>query len=81
MLATGVDLPELRGDDDLVTNGGDRITHELHVGERAVNLRRVKESYAELHRLAYQPYRRVPLHRGAAVVAHTHAPEPKHRYP
>ena len=37
-----VDLPELRGHDDLIPNGCKRVAHELLVRERAIDLRRVK---------------------------------------
>jgi hypothetical protein len=80
MLAGGVDLPELGGHDDLVTDGRQRVAHELLVRERAIDLRRVKERHAEVNGLADQIDPGVPVHRGASVVAHPHAPEPERRY-
>ena len=75
-----VDLPELRGDDDLITNGGERVSHELLVGERSIGLRRVEERHAEVRRLPDQRNRLVPVQSGAAVVAQAHAAKPERRY-
>ena len=78
--AARVDLPELRGDDDLITNGRERVAHELLVRERAIGLRRVEERHAEVHRLPDQRNRLVPVQSGAAVVAQAHAAKPERRY-
>ena len=78
--AAHVDLPELRGDDDLITNGSERVSHELLVRERAIRLRRVEERHAEVHRIPDQRNRLVPVQSGAAVVAQTHAAKPERRY-
>jgi hypothetical protein len=71
-----VDFPELRGDDDLIANGSQGVSHELLVRERTVDLRRVEERHAEVHCLPDQRDRLVPVERGAAMVAQTHAAEP-----
>ena len=55
-----VDFPELGGHDDLMTNGGKRVPHELLVRERAVDLRGVKERHAQVHRVPDQRDRLVP---------------------
>jgi hypothetical protein len=49
--ALGVEAePELGGDDHLVTEGGEGLTDELLVHERAVHLSGVEEAHAPLHR-------------------------------
>ena len=78
--AVRVDLPELRGHDDLITNGGKRVAHELLVRERAIDLRRVEERHPEVHRVPDQRDRLVPVQRGAAVIAQAHAAKPERRY-
>jgi len=79
-VAVRVDLPELGGDDDLVANGGQSVSHELLVRERAIDLRRVKERHTEVHRLPDQGDRLVPVQRGAAVVTQTHTAQPQRRH-
>jgi hypothetical protein len=74
-----VDLPELRGDDDLITNGSERVAHELLVRERAVDLHRVEERHPEVHGVPDQRNRLAPIQDGAAVVAQAHAAEPDRR--
>ena len=75
--AVGVDFPELRGHDDLITDGGERVAHQLLVRERAVDLRGVEERHPEVHRVPDQGNRLVPGHGGAAVIAQAHAAEPE----
>ena len=78
--AVRVDLPELRGNDDLITNGSERVAHDLLVRERPIDLRRVEERHSEVHRLPDQPNGLVPGQSGTAVVAQAHAPKPERRY-
>jgi hypothetical protein len=78
--AAYVDLPEFRGDDDLITNRSERVPHKLLIRERAIDLRRVEERRAEAHRVPDQRNRLAPVQSGAAVVAKTHAAKPERRY-
>src|SRR5436309_894896 len=51
LLAARIDLdPELRGDHHLATNGREGFTHELFVGERAVDFSGVEECDATFYR-------------------------------
>jgi hypothetical protein len=56
-----VNLPELRGDDHLITNGSKRVAHKLLVRERTVDLRRVEERHPEVHRVPDQRNRLGPV--------------------
>ena len=75
-----VDLPELRGDDDLIPDGRQRVSQELLVRERAIYLRRVEERTPRSTASRISAIASSPVQGGAAVIAHAHAAKPERRY-
>jgi hypothetical protein len=71
--------PELGGDDHLVAEGGEGLTHELLVHERAIHLGGVEEGDPPLHRRPDHRDALLPVRGRAKAGADTHAAEPDRR--
>ena len=73
LLAVGVEFEaELGGDHHLAPKGRQRLAHQLFIGERAIDLRRVEEGDAALDRRPENPDPLAPVDRRAVAVAQTH---------
>ncbi len=66
---------ELRCDDDLVTNRGQRFTDEFFVRKRTVGFGRVEEGHAAVISRADDLHGLIPVHRWAKAEAEPHAAE------
>src|ERR1700749_1006619 len=63
-----------------MTNGSERITHELLVRERAIRLSGVEERDTEVRSVPDKRNRLAPSQSGAAVIAQAHAAKPERGY-
>ena len=69
-----VDIPaELRGDDDLIADGSQSLTHEFLIREWPVCFRRVEDRHAALGGGANDPDAFLPVCRRTVAVAQAHA--------
>jgi hypothetical protein len=68
---------ELRGDDNLVAEGLERLADDLLVVERPVDLRGVEERDAAFDRCADQGDRTLPVRDRWEALAHSHTAEPE----
>jgi hypothetical protein len=66
---------ELGGDHDPIAHRRERFAHKFLVGERSINLGRIKEGDAEIHCRPNEGDHRSPLAGWPVVHAHAHATE------